>query len=169
VEIDPLSVSAQVNLARVLFNVGKLDGAEAAGRKVAELQPTASSSHRFQVLVAVQRNDGQAALREANLEQDDAFHLFELSLAYWLLGNRPAADAALADLTAKAHQRLAYQIAEVYAVRGETDKAFEWLQTAFDQRDGGTLSLLVDPLLRNLHDDPRYKDLLAKLRMPSGS
>ena len=169
VEIDPLSVSTQFNLARVLFNVGKLDEAEAAGRKVAELQPTASSSHRFQVLVAVQRGDGQAALREANLEPDERFRLFELTLAYWLLGNRAAADAALADLIAKAHQGLAYQIAEVYAVRGETDKAFEWLQTSFDQHDGGTLSLLVDPLLRNLHRDPRYKDLLVKLGMPSAS
>jgi TolB-like protein len=167
VEIDPLSVSAQFNLARVLFNIGKLDGAEAAGRKVVELQPTASSSHRFQVLVAVQRNDGEAALREANLEPDDAFHLFELTLAYWLLGNRPAADATLVDLIAKAHQRLAYQIAEVYAVRGEADKAFEWLQTAFNQHDGGILSLLVDPLLQSLRTDPRYKALAAKLAMPS--
>ncbi len=169
VEIDPLSVSTQFNLARVLFNVGKLDEAEAAGRKVAELQPTASSSHRFQVLVAVQRNDGEAALREANLEPDERFRLFELTLAYWLLGNRAAADKALTDLIAKAHQGLAYQIAEVYAVRGDADKTFEWLQTAFDQHDGGTLSLLVDPLLRNLHSDRRYKDLLVKLGMPSES
>ena len=168
-EIDPLSVSAQFNLARVLFNIGKLDEAEAAGRKVAELQPTASSNHRFQVLVAVQRNDGEAALREANLEPDERFRLFELTLAYWLLGNRPAADAALADLITKAHQGLAYQIAEVYAVRADADKTFEWLQTAFDQHDGGMLSLLVDPLLRNFHGDPRYKNLLAKLGMPSAS
>jgi serine/threonine-protein kinase len=168
-EIDPLSVSAQFNLARVLFNIGKLDEAEAAGRKVAELQPTASSNHRFQVLVAVQRNNGEAALREANLEPDERFRLFELTLAYWLLGNRPAADAALADLIAKAHQGLAYQIAEVYAVRADADKTFEWLQTAFDQHDGGMLSLLVDPLLRNFHGDPRYKNLLAKLGMPSAS
>ena len=169
VEIDPLSVSAQFNLARVLFNAGKLDEAEACGRKVAELQPTASSSHRFQALVAVQRRDGQALLREANLEPDDAFHLFELTLAHWMLGDRPAADGALADLIAKARLRLAYQIAEVYAVRGDADKVFEWLQISFDQRDGGTLSLLVDPLLRKFHDDPRYKELVVKLGMPAAS
>lgn len=167
VEIDPLSVSAQFNLARILFNAGKLDEAEACGRKVAELQPAASSSHRFQALVGVQRGDGHAILREANLEPDDAFHLFELSLGHWVLGNRAAADAALTDLIAKAHERLAYQIAEAYAVRREADKAFEWLQTAFDQRDGGTLSLLVDPLLAGLHGDPRYQQLVAKLGMPA--
>lgn len=166
-EIDPLSVSAYFNLARVLFNAGKLDESEAAGRKVVELQPTASSSHRFQTLVEVERHDGAAALREAQQEPDENFHRFELALAHYLLGNQKEADSFLADLIARAHDRLAYQIAEVYAVRGEADKAFEWLQTAFDQHDGGMLSLMVDPLLRNLRGDPRYKDLVSKLGMPA--
>jgi hypothetical protein len=62
-----------------------------------------------------------------------------------------------------------YQIAEVYAVRGEKDKAFEWLQISFDNHDTGTLTLLVDPLLRDLHDDARYKNFLAKLGLPTTS
>jgi serine/threonine-protein kinase len=167
VELDPLSVATQFNLGRVLFVAGKLDEAEACGRKVAELQPTASSSHRWQVLVAVQRHDGEAALREAQLEPDAAFQRFEHTLAHYIRGEQQAADAALADLIAHDHDRLAYQIAEAYALRGEKDKAFEWLQISFDNHDGGTLSLLVDPLLRSLHDDPRYKSLLAKLGLPS--
>jgi len=167
VELDPLSVATQFNLGRVLFIAGKLDEADAAGRKAAELQPSASSSHRWQVLVAVQRGDGEAALREAQLEPDDGFRPFELALAHYVQGDRKAADAALADLVANGRNGLAYQIAQVYAVRGETDKAFEWLQIAFDNRDGGTLSLLIDPLLRSLRDDPRYKTLLTKLGLPA--
>jgi len=167
VELDPLSVATQFNLGRVLFIAGKLDEADAAGRKAAELQPSASSSHRWQVLVAVQRGDGEAALREAQLEPDDGFRPFELALAHYVQGDRKAADAALADLVANGRNGLAYQIAQVYAVRGETDKAFEWLQIAFDNRDGGTLSLLIDPLLRDLRDDPRYKSLLTKLGLPA--
>ena len=167
VELDPLSVATQFNLGRVLFIAGKLDEADAAGRKAAELQPSASSSHRWQVLVAVQRGDGEAALREAQLEPDNGFRPFELALAHYVQGDRKAADAALADLVANGRNGLAYQIAQVYAVRGETDKAFEWLQIAFDNRDGGTLSLLIDPLLRDLRDDPRYKSLLTKLGLPA--
>ncbi len=169
VELDPLSVATQFNLGRVLFYAGKLDEAEAAGRKVAELQPSAASSHRWQVLVAVHRGDGEIALREAQLEPDDNFRPFELALAQYVRGDRVAADAALADLVANGRDNLAYQIAEVYAVRHEIDKAFEWLQIAFDNHDGGTLSLLVDPLLRGLRDDPRYKNLLAKLGLPAAS
>jgi serine/threonine-protein kinase len=169
VELDPLSVATQFNLARVLFFAGKLDEADAAGRKVAELQPSSSSSHRWQVLVAFQRGDGETALREAQLEPDKGFRSFELALAYHLLGDRKEADAALADLIARARDGFAYQIAQIYAVRGEADKAFEWLQISFDDHDGGTLGLAVDPLLRGLHDDPRYKNLLVKLGLPAAS
>jgi serine/threonine-protein kinase len=169
VELDPLSYAAQNNLARVLFAAGKLDEADAAGRKAAELQPAAASSHRWQALVAVQRGDGEAALREAQLEPDEGYRRFELALAQYVRGNRKEADAALADLIANGRDQLAYQIAEVYAVQGETDKAFEWLQISFDNHDSGTLSLLIDPLLRSLRDDPRYKNLLAKLGLPTTS
>ena len=51
---------------------------------------------------------------------------------------------------------MAYQIAEVYAWRGENDKAFEWLQISLDNHDTGTLSLLIDPLMQGLRHDARY-------------
>jgi TolB-like protein len=169
VELDPLSTVTQGNLARVLFYAGKLDEADAAARRAADLQPAGASSHRWQVLIAAQRGDGKTALREAQLEPDEGYRRFELAVAQYVVGDRQAADAALADLLAKAREGFAYQIAEVYAVRGEKDKAFEWLQISFDDRDAGMLSLSVDPLLRGLHDDPRYKNLLAKLGLPAAS
>jgi TolB-like protein/Flp pilus assembly protein TadD len=169
VELDPLSAATQFTLGRVLFYAGKLDEADTAGRKMAQLQPSASSSHRWQALVAVERGDGETALREAQLEPDESIRPFELALAQYLRGDRKAADAALADLIAKSRDSLAYQIAQVYAVRGEKDKAFEWLQIAVDNHDGGIPSLLVDPLLHVLRDDPRYKNLLVKVGLPAAS
>jgi TolB-like protein len=167
-ELDPLSTVAQGNLARVLFYAGKLDEADAVARKAAELQPTGAGTHRFQVLIAAQRGDGEAALREAQLEPDPGFRRFELAVAHYIRGDRAAADAALADLIATAaREGFAYQIAEVYALRGEKDKAFEWLQTALDDRDAGMLGLSADPLLRGLRDDPRYKNLVAKVGLPT--
>jgi Tfp pilus assembly protein PilF len=167
VELDPLSYPPQNNLARVLFIRGKLDEADTAARKAAELQPAAASSHRFQVLVAVQRGDGETALREAQLEPDPGYRRFVLALAHHVRGDRAATDAALADLIANGRDQLAYQIAQVYAVRGEKDKAFEWLQISFDTHDTGTLGLLIDPLLHGLRDDPRYKALVAKMNFPA--
>jgi serine/threonine-protein kinase len=133
------------------------------------LQPAAAATHRWQALIAAQRGDGETALREAQLEPDEGYRRFELAVAQYVLGDRQLADAALADLIANGRDNLAYQIAEVYALRGEKDKAFEWLQISFDNHDTGTLTLLVDPLLRDLRDDSRYKNFLAKLGLPTTS
>ncbi|HEU0273688.1 MAG TPA: hypothetical protein VFQ83_04090 [Candidatus Udaeobacter sp.] len=165
VELDPLANFAQGNLARILWYVGKLDEADAVARKGAELNPTAAASRRWQVLVAIQRGDAETALREAKLEPDENYRRFELAVAQQARGDRKAADAALAALIAH-NQGVDYQIAQVYAVRGDINKAFEWLQIAFDHHDTGMLGLKVDPLMRNLHSDPRYDALVAKMNFP---
>jgi len=167
IELDPLAFAPPYNLARALWFAGKLDEADAAARKAAELQPSAASTHRYQVFVAIRRGDLAAALREAQLEPDDSYRRFELALAYFARKDYAAADAALAELIDKSRDIAAYQIAQVYAVRGETDKAFEWLQISFDTHDTGMLGLLVDPFFRDLHTDPRYKALVGKMNFPT--
>ena len=60
----------------------------------------------------------------------------------------------------------AYQIAQVHAYRGESDKSFEWLERAYKQRDTGLPTLNTDPLFNTLRHDPRYTELLKKMRLP---
>jgi len=43
------------------------------------------------------------------------------------------------------------------------DKAFEWLETAYAQRDPGVVYSAVDGLLRPLHADPRWLPFLRRL------
>jgi serine/threonine-protein kinase len=167
VELDPLAYQARTSLCRILFDEQKLDEAEASARKAAELQPAAAGNHRWQVFVAIQRGDGEAALREAQLEPNEGYRRFELALAHYSRGERHAADQALAELIAKDKDFLAYQIAEVYAWRGETDKAFEWLQVSLDNHDTGTLSTFINPFMRGLRHDARYKSLLTKIGLPA--
>jgi serine/threonine-protein kinase len=167
IELDPLAFLARGNLARILLAEGKLEEADAEARKSAELQPAGAGSHRWQVVAAVLRGDGEEALREAQLEPNEGYHRFELALAYYARGDRAAADAAVADMVANDRNLLAYQIAEVYAWRGETDKAFEWLQISYDNHDTGLLSLLIDPLMRGLRGDPRYKGMVEKVGLPT--
>jgi serine/threonine-protein kinase len=166
IELDPLGYQARTSLARVLLAEEKLDEMEASARKAAELQPTAAGNHRWLVFVAIQRGDGEAALHEARLEPNEGYRHFELALALYARGNRPSADAALADLIAKDRDFLAYQIAEEYAWRGETDKAFEWLEVAFNNHDTGMLSLSIDPLMRGLQHDARFSGLVGKIGLP---
>jgi len=57
----------------------------------------------------------------------------------------------------------AYLIGEVYAGLGEKDKAFEWLNKAYEERAGQMIFLKIDPWIKNLRSDPRYKELLKKV------
>ena len=54
-------------------------------------------------------------------------------------------------------------IACVFAYRGESDRAFEWLQKAVVTRDSSLSNLPMELFLRNLHDDPRWLPFLRKL------
>ena len=57
----------------------------------------------------------------------------------------------------------AYQVAQALGARGDASPAFEWLERALVQRDPGIFWTKVDPLLRSLHDDPRWDVFMRKL------
>lgn len=89
------------------------------------------------------------------------------AVTYYALGRKKESDAALTELIAKYHEGGAYQIALVYAFRNQSDEAFEWLNRAYAQRDGGLIFTKVDPQLKSLHNDPRYAAFLKKLDLPN--
>jgi len=58
-------------------------------------------------------------------------------------------------------------VASVYALAGDKDNAFKWLDKAYAERDGEDITLLkVDPAFKNLRGDPRFADLLWRLGLP---
>ncbi len=107
------------------------------------------------------------ALPEIELVRSDFVRAFLYPIAYHALGREKESDTALREIIAKYHEGCAYQIAEVYAFRNQSDEAFEWLDRAYAQRDSGLVGTKVDPLLKSLHDDPRYAAFLKKLNLPT--
>ncbi|MBN8726260.1 MAG: hypothetical protein J0H15_00965 [Xanthomonadales bacterium] len=166
VALDPLSFEARDDLARVLVVVDRLDEARAQAGIGAELEPAAVANQRWQVVAAVLRGQGDDALAHALLEPNSAFLDFETALAQDARGDRAASDQALQHLIATQADAMAYQIAEAYAMRGDADDAFHWLEHAFATRDAGTLGMLIDPLLKRVRGDPRYAVMLHRLGLP---
>ena len=164
--LDPLSVRAHSNLGLHAWYAGRLDDGEAALRKALELNPEYPSLHLQIGRVYLMRSKPEAALQEMDREKEPFWRRFGLALAYHALGRKKEADAALNEFIEKDRKVGAFQIAEVYAFRGEADKAFVWLERAYAQRDGGLAWLKGDPLLKNLEADPRYKAFLKKMRLP---
>jgi eukaryotic-like serine/threonine-protein kinase len=60
----------------------------------------------------------------------------------------------------------AYKIASLYADLGDKDEAFKWLDTAYQERDLGLVSLKTDFLLDPLRPDPRFGQLVRKMGLP---
>ncbi len=163
---DPLHASSYNNLGIAYYAEGRLTEAEAAFRKSIEIKPAQSYTHSGLGLVLLSEGKKDAALAEMGVDSDDTWRLQGLAIAYRALGKRAESDAALAELTAKYAKDAPYEIATVYASRGEKDKAFLWLDRAMAERDGTLGSIKVDPLLKALTADPRYAALIKKLGLP---
>ena len=166
-ELDPLSASTQNNIGLYAYRSGRLDEAVVAFKRVLELNPEGPVAHSFLGRVYLAESHPQEALAEIERESDTSWRLQGLALVYHALGREKESDAALAELVSKYHAESAFQIAEVYAFRGESDKAFEWLERAYAQRDSGFAELKGDPLLKSLEHDPRYAAFLKKMRLPT--
>ena len=57
----------------------------------------------------------------------------------------------------------AYEIASMYADLGDKDQAFQWLNTAYQEREEGMLGLKTDFLLDPLRSDPRFAALVRRI------
>jgi TolB-like protein/Tfp pilus assembly protein PilF len=163
VEQDPLSASTYHNLGTALHATDRLAEAEAAYRKALELSPQRALTRAYLSLVVLAQGRGEEALAEALREPEEWARLLSLAIIHHVTGRRAESDAALQELIAKYQGEAAYQVAEVYAVRGEADLAFEWLERAYAQRDPGLSQMKPQPLLRSLHADPRWDVFLRKM------
>jgi tetratricopeptide (TPR) repeat protein len=114
-------------------------------------------------LALLQKGDAEAALAEMQKERDEASRLVSRAIGYHALGRSADSDAALADLIARHEKEASFNIAYVFAYRGEADRAFEWLEKAQEYQDPGLLTITVEPLFDNVRKDPRWLPLLRKL------
>ena len=163
---DPLHASSFSNLGVAYFAAGKYPEAESAFRKSLEIKPGASYTHNGLALVLVAQGRLDAALEEMRQESNESWRLQGLSIVYSAMNRRAESDATLNQLVKAYADEAPYQIATVHAYRGEIDDAFRWLERARRARDSTLSGIKADPLLRRLVSDPRFGELLWKLRLP---
>jgi tetratricopeptide (TPR) repeat protein len=163
VALDPVNGIARSWLAIILGLTGRLAEARAEYPRVVELIPAAPWSHAGLGLSFLLEGKFEEAAVEGQDDAAEWARLLVVAMARWSQKRIPEADAALARLTEGFADISAYLIAEVYAYRGDKDRAFEWLERARRQRDGGLCFLRCDPFLAKLHGDPRWDMFLRKM------
>ncbi len=163
VELDPLSSTCYGRFGFACRAAGLLGEAEVAIRKSLELSPQRIVSHLM--LSALHREQGRLneALVEAELEPAPWARLLAVAVASHSAGRAEQAQAALRELEQHHAVDSAYQIAAAHAAMGHADAAFDWLDRAFAERDGGLPFARTESLFRGLHADPRWKAHLKRM------
>jgi tetratricopeptide (TPR) repeat protein len=160
---DPVNVTSLSNLGAVQIVTGQFDAAIATLRSVLSLSPGRGGEHSLISIAMLLKGDAPAALAEIAQEKSEVFRLIGLPMAYHALGRKTESDAALATLIGKFEKDAPYNIAYVYAFRGEADKAFEWLDKALQYQDPGLSMIVAENLFDNIHSDPRWLPFLRKV------
>jgi tetratricopeptide (TPR) repeat protein len=144
VALDPLRARSYATLGNMLFEMQRYEEAQASLQKLLELNPEQEPDHfrRGQLLLA--EGQVQKALAEMEQEPREDWRWFGEALAYHAAGRPQESDTNLKRLITIRPSGWAYQIAEVYAYRGEIDKAFDWMDRAYQQRDRGLLVVKSD-------------------------
>ena len=165
-ELDPLSNTAWTLLGLYLVNDRQFAAAHETLRRALEIQP--ESPEPLSWLGELQLLEGNAAEALTTFRRVDfeGFRLWGVAMAEHTLGHAQESQRALDELIAKHAQGWAYTIATVYAWRAEKDKAFEWLERTYQQRESDLKYIKDDLLLAPLRGDPRYKALLRKMNLP---
>jgi adenylate cyclase len=138
-------------------------------RKGLEIQPHAARFHTYLATLDILQKNPTAALQQAQLEPDDFWREYALTLVQQTQPDRAAADTALKNFSSKYATNGAYQIAVIHALRKEPDEMFRWLDNAYAAHDSGLTQLVITPLVFEYRDDPRFVALCQKLgvQLPS--
>jgi TolB-like protein/DNA-binding winged helix-turn-helix (wHTH) protein/tetratricopeptide (TPR) repeat protein len=164
--LDPLDERYYENFGDVDFLLGQLDKAENEFRTALALNPQLPDSYWDISFCRLAKGDFPGALAMAGKNPDEPTRLWNLAVVYSGIGRMAESNQALSELEKKYADGWAYQVAESYAYRGDTDRAFAWLDRAYRQRDGGIEHVKIDWQLKRLHGDPRYRAFLRKIHLP---
>lgn len=170
-ELDPYNAFAQASYGLFLLSSRRYDDAMAQFRKTLTMAPDFDSAHLG--LWSAYHHKGMYT--EALAEAKEAFTRggdSEIVAAF----DRGYEEASYAGAMRHAADRIAERskqfyilpthIARLYAYAGEKDRALEWLEKSYQDRDSGLVHLQIDPDWDGLREEPRFQDLLRRMNFP---
>jgi len=164
VELDPLSLNINAEMGRALLYQRQYDKAIQQERKTLEMDPNFGVAHHIL---------GEAYLQEARYadaitEAQKVASGFVLARAYLKSRNIGKAQKVVEDLKDLSKRRYvsAHDMALAYIGLDDKERAFEWLQQAYEDRSLRPDFMRVDPAYDNLRSDPRFQDLMRRAGLP---
>jgi serine/threonine-protein kinase len=170
-ELDPASVSARRSMGWMCCYARRYDQALDHLARAIEMNPMAIESYRIlgtTLELQGQSSEAERVLRDAlNLPGADAYTKATLGWVLARAGKRPEAEQLLDQVESVG--RTGYvspaALAILHIGLGNTERALDYAEQAYDERRGWLVYFKVNPMLDPLRNEPRFKALVAKLRL----
>ncbi len=169
-ELDPLSLRTNAEEGQILFFAKDYDNALDRLQKTIDLDPNFWLSHLFISRVYTEKGMHSEAVAEAKraaeLSGNSQSHAYRAyALAKW--GKLSEARAVLNELLKSSTETYVppYNIALAYNAVGERERALDYLEKGFSERDVRMVFLKVEAQWDNLRSEPRFFDLIKRMRI----
>jgi serine/threonine protein kinase/tetratricopeptide (TPR) repeat protein len=169
-EADPLSPVISGGVGEILFLARRYGSAVREHRKTLELDPNFWLNHHRLGLTYAVTGEYDLAIAEfykaIDLSDNSGTKAY-LAYAYAGAGRSREALTILDELQTQARQEYIspFDLAVAYTGLGDRDRAFSWLEKAYQERVRLMPSLKVDPLFDPLHSDPRFAALIERMSL----
>ncbi len=177
-KLDPLSPLINMNVGWNYFSAGMIAEAAANAEKMIEIEPDFHGAYWLKGAIFLSEGDYEKAVENLKKAVALGAHpivLADLGAAYELAGDEKEGAKILAQLLEMRRENYvpAICLARIYSRIGENEKAVEWLEKAFEERNGEMVFLkgeiegaAAGDVLHELADDPRIINLLQKMNLP---
>jgi len=167
-QLDPLSLTIASNISWALYIAGRFDEAEAQAREVLARDPNFARAYLSLGEIYMEQgrfDEAITAIQRSRQLAGDPLTDMALGHVYATAGRQSEARKIAADLEAKVLRKevSAFLPAVVHAGLDDKDKAFYWLERAYQERSNWLVLIKAGRRMKNLHGDPRFDDLLKRI------
>jgi TolB-like protein/DNA-binding winged helix-turn-helix (wHTH) protein/lipoprotein NlpI len=169
-KLDPLNLMIGTWVALRFYFAQKYDLAVDQSRSTVELDPGFAAAHLLlgEAYRQTGRHEALAELETAaKLSGDNPLYWAQVAVAHAAAGQRTEAVRIMTYLQRTSTQRYVspYGLAQLNAALNNKEQTFRWLQIAYDDRSVWLSYLAVDPVFDRYRSEPRFQDLLRRLRL----
>jgi DNA-binding winged helix-turn-helix (wHTH) protein/Tfp pilus assembly protein PilF len=173
--LDPASKAVLADKGDLLWSSGREEEGAALLKQLEAAEPDFVSPHRYLKGIYFASGDYSLYLdewkKEATLMRDKtSLKLVEAAEKGFAAGGKPGMLQNVRELQQKLYERgqePAYALAETDSLLGNKKEALHYLQIAFDKHDEGTVQVGNNSGFNNLHSDPTYQSLVARMGLPA--
>jgi TolB-like protein/Tfp pilus assembly protein PilF len=168
IEVEPFSMPANFAFGLNLYKARRYDEAIVQLGKLLELAPDYTDARHFMFETYSAKGDYPDAvrsyLRQRQLDGERKEDLDKMQAAFVKGGWEAFISARLRLIESNSAMKIdPNEVACFYAAASDKDKAIEWLNRSYANRDEGLTWLIVAPRYDNLRDDPRFQEFVKKV------